>query len=88
MLADGESWEDYNFANFTPVFFNPDLTIMFPDADLRAAAISTCNKGAARDDSPVDNRECYFDFMVSIVIVAVRTPRVIIFQFIVLSVEI
>ena len=59
------NWSDYNDPTFKPVFFNPDLTIMFPDSSKRIEAINACNPGGnGVDDSPDDRRECYFDFLV------------------------
>ena len=66
--AAGKSWTDYSDPTFEPVFFNPNLTIMFPDSSTRKTAISTCNGGALIDDSPEDRRECYFDFLVSLLV--------------------
>ena len=73
--AAGKSWTDYNDPTFEPVFFNPDLTVMFPDSSMRETAISTCNGGAATDDSPEDRRECYFDFLV---IIKVWKPSIVV----------
>ena len=73
--ANGRSWADYNDQTFEPVFFNPNLTIMFPEPELRAEAISICNNGSTSDDFPEENRECYFDLLVSIVLYVTRYPE-------------
>ncbi|XP_067950366.1 uncharacterized protein [Watersipora subatra] len=59
------SWSDYNNDSFVPVFFNPDLTVMFPDSAKRTQAINLCNGGSNTDDTPEDRRECYFDYLVT-----------------------
>jgi hypothetical protein len=59
------NWASHVDTAYTPVFFNANLTIMFPDPSKRSTAISACNKGAASDPDPVQRRECYFDFKVT-----------------------
>ena len=67
-VATGSSWSDYNDPSFEPVFFNANLTVMFPDLATQSEAISACNpEGGGVDDSPEDRRECYFDFLVCII---------------------
>lgn len=61
----GTSWATYNEPDFVPIFFNADLTVMFPDEDERAAAIALCNDGQATDNDPSERRECYFDYKVA-----------------------
>lgn len=60
-----DKWERHVDAAYTPVFFNPNLTVMFDNATKRETAISTCNNGATTDDDPTLRRECYFDFKVT-----------------------
>ena len=73
--ADGRSWAVYNDQTFEPVFFNSNLTIMFPEPELKAEAIFICNNGSTSDDFPEENRECYFDFLVSIALYVTRYPE-------------
>jgi hypothetical protein len=58
-------WSSHVDTAYTPVFFNANLTIMFPDPAKRSTAIKTCNSGAASDSDPEKRRECYFDFKVT-----------------------
>lgn len=60
-----DNWGSHVDAAYQPVFFNPDLTVMFSDDSKRTTAISTCNNGATTDDNPTLRRECYFDFKVT-----------------------
>ncbi|XP_062578222.1 mucin-like protein [Saccostrea cucullata] len=60
-----DTWNTHIDNSYTPVFFNPDLTVMFSDGNKRSTAISTCNGGASTDDNPELRRECYFDFKVT-----------------------
>ena len=48
----GESWSTMNDLTFVPLFFDPDLTVMFPDATLRQTAQDIC--------SPVRTTKCLF----------------------------
>ena len=41
--ASGETWENYTDVNFVPIFFNANLTIMFPDAAKRLEAVKLCH---------------------------------------------
>ena len=66
VTANGKNWSDYNDPTFEPVFFNANLTALFPEKAKRDKAIGLCNGGAATDDNPEARRECYFDFLVSI----------------------
>ncbi|XP_056001709.1 uncharacterized protein LOC125655815 [Ostrea edulis] len=59
------NWASHVDTAYTPVFFNANLTIMFPDPAKKTQAINTCNKGASTDSDPEKRRECYFDFKVT-----------------------
>jgi len=58
------NWASYNFPDFRPTFFNANLTVMFPDADKRRAAIALCNNRNTEDENPELRKECYFDYKV------------------------
>lgn len=58
----GYSWHSFVNTSIRPVFFNANLSVMFPNDTERSLAISTCYGQGADDPSPVDRRECYFDF--------------------------
>lgn len=53
-----------NDLTFTPIFFNPDLTVMFPDSTKRTTAQNLCYIDGGTDPDPSVRRECYFDFAV------------------------
>lgn len=59
------NWNSHLDPSYDPVFFNPNLTIMFEDETKRSKAISACNNGASEDTDPAARRECYFDFKVT-----------------------
>ena len=58
-------WNSHIDTAYTPVFFNANLTVMFPDSSKRSTAISLCNSGKSTDTDPVKRKECYFDFKVT-----------------------
>ncbi|XP_052780549.1 mucin-like protein [Mya arenaria] len=60
----GESYSSINDLTFTPVFFNPDLTVMFPNTTERQTAQDICYQAGGTDPNPAENSECYFDFAV------------------------
>ena len=59
------NWDSHLDLSYKPVFFDPNLTIMFEDETKRSKAISACNNGASEDTDPAARRECYFDFKVT-----------------------
>ena len=46
------------------MFFNPDLSVMFPDSANRIHAQDICYQTGQTDPNPSLNRECYFDLAV------------------------
>ena len=56
----------YNDVAFEPMFFNPNLTVMFPDDANRLQAVQLCYNATATsadsDTDPTARRECYYDF--------------------------
>ena len=66
IVATGSDWSSFNNDTFVPVFFNADLTVMFPNEQERTAATKLCNSNQPTDDTPEVRRECYFDFKVSL----------------------
>uniref|UniRef100_K1QGK1 Fibrillin-2 n=1 Tax=Magallana gigas TaxID=29159 RepID=K1QGK1_MAGGI len=63
--ASNANWTSHIDTSYTPVFFNANLTVMFPDPSKRSTAISTCNSGKSTDSDPEKRKECYFDFKVT-----------------------
>lgn len=61
---DDETWETFNDLDFIPVFFNQDLSVMFPDDSVRTQAIFICNDEGQVDLNPTERKECYYDFAV------------------------
>ncbi|KAK2160224.1 hypothetical protein NP493_1661g00003 [Ridgeia piscesae] len=62
------SWSDYTDPTFTPIFFNKDLAVMFPDETLRLTAVRLCYNSTAPtafDPTPEVRRACYFDYKVT-----------------------
>lgn len=59
------SWSDYTNDAFVPIFFNPDLSIMFPDPAKRQQAQDLCYQRGGTDPKPEARRECYFDYKVT-----------------------
>lgn len=57
----GTSWSSYVDTNFMPIFFNANLTIMFPDEAERKTAQDVCYKVNETDPDPTQRRLCYFD---------------------------
>lgn len=57
----GTSWSSYVDTNFMPIFFNANLTIMFPDDADRKVAQDVCYKVNETDPDPTQRRLCYFD---------------------------
>lgn len=57
----GTSWSSYVDTNFMPIFFNANLTIMFPNADDRKTAQDVCYKVNETDPDPTQRRLCYYD---------------------------
>lgn len=64
LYDNGDGWASINDLTFVPVFFNPNLTVMFPDDADRTQAQDICYKVGETDPDPTANRECYFDFAV------------------------
>ena len=61
-----------NDAGYTPIFFDPELTVFIQDSNLRQQAQTLCYNSAqpdyvpGQDDpNPSARRECYFDFRVT-----------------------
>lgn len=63
--AANANWTSHIDKSYTPVFFNANLTVMFPNAAKRSTAISLCNSGKSTDSDPEKRKECYFDFKVT-----------------------
>ena len=60
------SWTSYTNPSFVPLFFNPDLTVMFSDSSTRLTAIQLCyDSQATSDPNPSLHRACYYDFAVT-----------------------
>ncbi|KAI0239341.1 Mucin-like protein [Lamellibrachia satsuma] len=62
------TWSDYTDSSFTPLFFNKDLAVMFPDEARRLTAVRLCYNSSvtsAVDPSPEIRRACYFDYKVT-----------------------
>ena len=53
-----------NDAGYTPLFFNSDLTVMFPNSTIRNLAIALCYSSGSTDPNPSLRRECYYDYAV------------------------
>lgn len=48
--------------SFTPIFFNANLSIMFPDSEDRREAQNICYQNNETDPNPTQRRQCYFDY--------------------------
>lgn len=64
LYDNGDNYTTINDLTFTPVFFNPNLTVMFPVEADRTQAQDICYNVGETDPDPSANRECYFDFAV------------------------
>ena len=72
-LSGGDTFSSVNNdAGYTPIFFNPDLTVFIPDSTTRDQAQTLCYNSAQSDyvagqddPNPSSRRECYFDFRVT-----------------------
>ncbi|KAK3103588.1 hypothetical protein FSP39_020372 [Pinctada imbricata] len=61
----GGNWSNFIDAAFSPIFFDSDLTVMFPNATERTLAQDTCYQTGQTDPDPTQRRQCYFDFKVT-----------------------
>jgi len=64
LYDNSDTWDSINDLTFTPVFFNPNLTAMFPVEADRTQAQNICYQNGQTDPDPSANRACYFDFAV------------------------
>lgn len=64
LYDNGDTYSSINDLTFVPVFFNPNLTIMFPDDADKTQAQDICYEVGQEDPEPEARRECYFDFAV------------------------
>lgn len=74
--TDGDTYSSLNDeTGYTPIFFNADLTIMFPDPLVRDQAQSACYQTGQTDPNPSLRRECYYDYAVLGEAVALATAN-------------